>query len=80
MTLHARELAGEEGVVLPRTAFAFFMHQAYECLYFLLDEGDDPQVYLLGEGEGIRPTRMSFATWFLSAADEEIALAELLGE
>jgi hypothetical protein len=34
---------------LPAKAFVFLMHQGYQYLYFVRDEGDDPPVYLIGE-------------------------------
>ncbi len=37
---------------LPANAFVFWNHQGYQAAYFLLDESDDPAVYVFIEGNG----------------------------
>lgn len=41
----------EENFKLPDDAFVFSMHQGYEFLYFLLSDGDDPEIYQYIEGD-----------------------------
>ncbi|MEO7019177.1 MAG: SMI1/KNR4 family protein [Ktedonobacteraceae bacterium] len=56
----AKELLQEDHFsgTLPDNAFVFFMHQGYQFNFFLLNEGDDPPVYLYFEEI---PTSTSFA-------------------
>lgn len=71
----ARVLADESGVAMPDLAFAFFMHQGYQFLYFLLDEGDDPLVHHYMEMEPApTSTGLTFSAWFAGAVSDEIRL------
>ncbi|MBO9635729.1 MAG: SMI1/KNR4 family protein [Chitinophagaceae bacterium] len=51
----AQELCLENDIPsIPDNAFVFWMHQGYQALYFLPDEGDDPAIYYYHEGSGAK--------------------------
>jgi len=76
----ARDLLRESGHSLPRTCLVFLMHQGYQFLYFHSGESDDPDVHRFEEGGSPQPLRMSFTSWFLRAAEDEIRIASGLGQ
>lgn len=64
-----RELCEENGIPhIPENAFVFWMHQGYQALYFIPEEGvDDPDIYYYTENShknGFEKTGHSF-TYFL---------------
>ena len=77
---HARELVQSAGSVLPPTAFVFLMHQGYEFLFFDTAEGGDPEVFRFEEGGDIQKVGMTFSTWFLQTANDEIRVWRNLGQ
>jgi hypothetical protein len=49
---YAEELLVENNFkALPEKAFVFFMHQGYQFAFFILDSGDDPEVFYYYEGK-----------------------------
>lgn len=69
----ARALVAEsKAAELPLTAFVFCEHQAYEFLFFRMDEGDDPPVYHYLEGDpSYERVRESFSVWLAGAVVDE---------
>lgn len=68
----ANEILEERGLPpLPSNAFVFFIHQGYQFCYFLLDEGDDPKVYLFDEviSEKIELLKESYSQWVTTEAE-----------
>lgn len=44
-------LSKHGGDELPEPTFVFLMHQGYQFLFFRLDEGDDPPIYIVTDSE-----------------------------
>lgn len=68
----ANEILEERGLpYLPNNAFVFFIHQGYQFCYFLLDDGDDPKVYLFDEviSERIELLKESYSQWLTTEAE-----------
>jgi len=54
------------GAALPQYAFVFFVHQGYACQFFLLQDGDDPTVYLCVDGaQPAERVAGSFSEWLI---------------
>ena len=55
---------------LSNNAFVFYMHQGYQFTYFLLNESEDPQVYLFDEEitESL-PLGVPYSQWLTTEAE-----------
>ncbi|QDU43509.1 SMI1/KNR4 family protein [Symmachiella dynata] len=67
ITEAAHELVAEDeaGIVLPKDAIAFMMHQGYQFMFVRTDEGDDPPVYYYMEISGEFVKKADKLTQFL---------------
>ncbi len=60
---------------LPESAFVFLMHQGYQFLYFRLDEGENPPVYIITDFE---PEPKLLVDSFTNLVDQFVADLEEL--
>lgn len=64
----AHELVAEDkaGLVLPKDAIAFMMHQGYQLMFVTADDGEDPPVYYYMEQSGEFVKKAEKLTQFLT--------------
>jgi len=72
LQVRAKELLKEKGYpLLPNNAFVFHFRQNYQFSYFLLDGGDDPEVYFFDEAitKGVESLEKPYSSWLATEAE-----------